>query len=167
MKPIPYVSAPSTRYISESVKQVNNGINVVNQEYQTLENKLQGDQKSEQSLLYMRNAISVMRDNTERIVQKYNALYEDLEVRAHISNLRDKEIQELKLERRVERSSKILEFLSESKDKIKQVALTGALLTALCASAYTLGYGVWNKLTVGELAEHIGKGFPGKYEVKE
>lgn len=163
MKPIPYVSAPATRYISESVKQVNNGINVVNQEYQTLENKLLGDQKSAQSLLYMRNAISVMRDNTERIVQKYNALYEDLEVRAHISNQRDEEIMKLKTERSA--TYKITEFLIDSKDKIKQVALTGALLTALCASAYTIGYGVWNKLTVGELAEHVGKGFPG--EVKE
>lgn len=106
MKPIPYVSAPSTRYISESVKQVNSGINSVNQEYQTLESRLQGDQKSTQSLLYMRNAVSVMRDNTDRIVQKYNALYEDLEVRAHISNLRDKEIVDLKKRMYEEKGSK-------------------------------------------------------------
>lgn len=163
MKPIPYLSAPTTKYISESVKQVNNGINSVNQEYQTLESRLQGDQKSEQSLLYMRNAISVMRDNTDRIVQKYNALYEDLEVRAHIGNLRDEEIMELKTERSA--TYKITEFLIDSKDKIKQVALAGVLFTALFASSYTIGYGVWNKLTIGELAEHVGKGFPGKQEV--
>jgi hypothetical protein len=95
MKQIPYISAPTTRYIAESVKQINGGINTINQEYPTLENKL-NDQESKHSSLCVRNALSVMRDNTERVVQKYNSLYEDYEMRAHISNLRDEEIVELK-----------------------------------------------------------------------
>jgi hypothetical protein len=74
-----------------------------------------------------------------------------------------------KLENKISLKERIYEseWIRKIGKTASKVAIAGSLTAVLFGTTAVMGYGLWHKLTLGELVEHVQEGFPGKtYEVK-